>query len=83
MKNAADVSAISLFAMPFRNSKFPPNVCPFPDVVFPSLVERRISMRNLSLIWFFLNYGAGGNRGPSAAIGLARVRSRLDHTSGA
>jgi 2-iminobutanoate/2-iminopropanoate deaminase len=32
---------------------------------------------------FFLNFGAGGNRGPLAAIGLVRVRSRLDHTSGA
>jgi hypothetical protein len=52
-------------------------------VVFPSLVERRISRRNSSLIWFFLNFGAGGNRGPLAAIGLVTVRSRLDHTSGA
>jgi voltage-gated potassium channel len=36
-----------------------------------------------SSIRFFLNFGAGGNRGPLAAIGLVTVRSRLDHTSGA
>jgi hypothetical protein len=36
-----------------------------------------------SLLRFFLNSGAAGRHETSAAIGLVRVRSRLDHTSGA
>src|SRR5580700_8391919 len=41
------------------------------------------SFSGRSLIRFFLNYGAGGSHETSAAIGLVRVRSRRDHTSGA
>jgi hypothetical protein len=37
----------------------------------------------VALPGFFLNYGAGGSHETSAAIGLVRVRSRRDHTSGA
>jgi hypothetical protein len=41
------------------------------------------SFSGRSLIWFFLTFGAAGSHETSAAIGLVRVRSRLDHTSGA
>jgi hypothetical protein len=47
-------------------------------VVFPSLVERRISSWNLCLIWFFLNFGAGTWTGSSNNKAMSNELSAQD-----